>query len=39
MDFEVKGKTCLVTGASRGIGRACAIILANQGFQARKSVV
>ncbi len=31
MDFEVKGKTCLVTGASRGIGRACAIILGKEG--------
>jgi len=31
MDDELAGKTCLVTGASRGIGRACAIFLAKEG--------
>ena len=31
MDAELEGKACLVTGASRGIGRACAIFLARQG--------
>lgn len=31
MDYELAGKTCLVTGASRGIGRACAIFLAKEG--------
>ena len=31
MDFELAGKIGLVTGASRGIGRACAIGLAKEG--------
>jgi len=28
MDLELKGKRALVTGASKGIGRACADVLA-----------
>ncbi len=31
MDSELAGKTCLVTGASRGIGRACAVALGREG--------
>lgn len=31
MDFRVDGKTALVTGAGRGIGRACALALAEGG--------
>jgi 3-oxoacyl-[acyl-carrier protein] reductase len=31
MDFGIKEKTCLVTGASRGIGRACAVRLGGEG--------
>jgi short-subunit dehydrogenase len=31
MEFGIKGKTALVTGASRGIGRAICIELANLG--------
>lgn len=31
MDFRVDGKTALVTGAGRGIGRACALALAEAG--------
>jgi 3-oxoacyl-[acyl-carrier protein] reductase len=31
MDLQIAGKTCLVTGASRGIGRGCAKILAAEG--------
>jgi 3-oxoacyl-[acyl-carrier protein] reductase len=31
MDLQLKGKTCLVTGASRGIGRGAAKVLAAEG--------
>jgi 3-oxoacyl-[acyl-carrier protein] reductase len=31
MDLQITGKTCLVTGASRGIGRGCAKVLAAEG--------
>jgi NAD(P)-dependent dehydrogenase (short-subunit alcohol dehydrogenase family) len=31
LDFHVKGKTALVTGAARGIGRSCALALAEAG--------
>jgi 3-oxoacyl-[acyl-carrier protein] reductase len=31
MDFGIKGRLCLVTGASRGIGRGIAIALAREG--------
>ncbi|MBR9998706.1 MAG: 3-oxoacyl-ACP reductase FabG [Cyclobacteriaceae bacterium] len=31
LDFYVKGKTALVTGAARGIGRSCALALAEAG--------
>jgi NAD(P)-dependent dehydrogenase (short-subunit alcohol dehydrogenase family) len=31
MDFELRGKGCIVTGASRGIGRATAAYFAEQG--------
>ena len=31
MDLELKGKTALITGASKGIGRSIALILAEEG--------
>jgi len=31
--FSVKGRTVLVTGAGRGIGRACAVALAQAGAE------
>ena len=31
MDYKIKGKTALVTAASRGLGRGCAHQLAAQG--------
>ncbi|HLF12162.1 MAG TPA: SDR family oxidoreductase [Gammaproteobacteria bacterium] len=31
MDLQLKGKTCLVTGASRGIGRGTATVMAAEG--------
>ena len=31
MDLQLKGRTCLVTGASRGIGRGIAKVLASEG--------
>ncbi|MGH8621599.1 MAG: SDR family NAD(P)-dependent oxidoreductase, partial [Burkholderiales bacterium] len=33
MDFQLAGKTALVTGASRGIGRATALGLAREGVK------
>ena len=33
MDFGIKGKTALVTGASSGIGRGIAIALGREGVQ------
>lgn len=33
MDFGIKGKAAIVTGASRGIGRACAVALAGEGVR------
>ena len=42
MDLQLAGKTALVTGSSRGIGRAIALALADEGVQVavdRKSVV
>ncbi|MBI4252353.1 MAG: SDR family NAD(P)-dependent oxidoreductase, partial [Candidatus Tectomicrobia bacterium] len=31
MDLGLKGKRAIVTGASRGIGRCCALALAREG--------
>ena len=33
IDYGIEGKTAIVTGGSRGIGRACAIALAGQGVR------
>jgi NAD(P)-dependent dehydrogenase (short-subunit alcohol dehydrogenase family) len=35
MDLELKGKRALITGASKGIGRACAEVLAQEGCHVR----
>lgn len=37
MEFEFKGKTALITGASMGIGRAATISFAKHGRQCRPS--
>lgn len=31
MDYNIKGKTVIVGGSSKGLGRACAIALAKEG--------
>jgi 3-oxoacyl-[acyl-carrier protein] reductase len=31
MDLNLKAKTALITGASQGIGKACALALAEEG--------
>jgi 3-oxoacyl-[acyl-carrier protein] reductase len=33
MDLKLRGKTCLITGASRGIGHGAAKILAAEGVR------
>ncbi len=33
MDFELRGKVAIVGGASKGLGRACAEVLAEEGMQ------
>lgn len=33
MDMQLRGKRCLVTGASRGLGRAAAVLLAAEGAE------
>ena len=33
MDLELKGKVAIVGGASKGLGRACADVLAQEGVQ------
>jgi 3-oxoacyl-[acyl-carrier protein] reductase len=44
MDFNLKGKTAIIGGGSKGLGRACAVALAGEGVNIvlcadRKSVV
>ena len=33
MDLELKGKVAIVGGASKGLGRACAEVLAEEGMK------
>ena len=36
--FSLKGKNCLVTGASKGIGKAMALALAEHGANVTRSI-